>query len=65
MIRSALDASRGPECCPQGLTILLVVVPEGVDLTTDDYNSLRDDEIGNRREWENDVDDNIREQDCA
>ena len=61
-----LDGSDDDKIRPQGLTIP-VVVPQGADLTADDdtFNRIADDEIDNRADWDDDVNDGIREQDCG
>ena len=58
-----LDGSDDDKIRPQGLTIT-VVVPQGVDLTTDnhDFNNLTADEIDNQSDWDDTVNDDIREQ---
>jgi DDE superfamily endonuclease len=61
-----LDGSEDDKIRPQALTIP-VVVPQGADLTVDDddFNTIGNDEIDNRDRWDDDVDDDIREQDCG
>lgn len=61
-----LDGSDDDMIRPQGLTIP-VIVPQGADLTADDddFNRIAEDEIDNRNGWDDDVDDDIREQDCG
>ena len=60
-----LDGSDDDKIQPQGLAIPMVVLPQGVDLTTDsnhDFNNLTADEIDIQSDWDDKVNDDIKEQ---